>query len=130
MNTKLLMTSSALFLGSIGLLLSFLYDEIAIYLNINKGVYPLLILKVLGSLFMSFGILNWMAKGTLIGGIYNRPIVLGNLMHFGVTAIILIKLLFVVDTNIEILIVFSIIYTFFALSFIYVFRINPSSIKS
>jgi hypothetical protein len=35
--------------------------------------------------------LNWMAKGSLIGGIYNRPIAIANLTHFFIGAAALIK---------------------------------------
>ena len=87
MKTKLLMTSSALFCAIIGILLSFLPNEIAEYLSVEPTIITILFLKILSALYLGFGILNWMAKGTLIGGIYNRPIAIGNLMHFGVGAI-------------------------------------------
>jgi len=32
---------------------------------------------------------NWMVKGSRVGGIYNRPIAVGNLLHFAVGAITL-----------------------------------------
>lgn len=31
---------------------------------------------------MGFAALNWMARGSLIGGIYNRPIAVANFLHF------------------------------------------------
>ena len=34
---------------------------------------------------------NWMAKGSLIGGIYARPVAIGNLTHFTVGALALVK---------------------------------------
>ena len=92
MNIKILMTSSALFLATIGILLSFLPNEIVEYLNVEPNIITILFLKIMSALYLGFGILNWMAKGTLIGGIYNRPIAIGNLMHFGVGAIALVKI--------------------------------------
>ena len=71
MNTKLLMSSSSLFLGIIGIVLTFLPDEILIYLAIETDVITILILQILGSLYLGFGLLNWMAKGSFIGGIYS-----------------------------------------------------------
>jgi len=129
MNTKILMTSSALFLGIIGLLLSFLPNEIASYFNIEANILTILFLKMLSALYLAFGFLNWMAKGTLIGGIYNRPIAIGNLMHFGVGAIALVKVVSEVQTHSEIIILLTVIYVVLALLFAYVFKTNPTAIK-
>lgn len=128
MNTKILMTSSALFLAIIGLLLSFLPDEIANYLNVEASNITTLFLKIMSALYLGFGILNWMAKGTLIGGIYNRPIAIGNLMHFGVGAIVLVKVVSRIETHSEIIVTLTIVYTIFAILFAYVFRSNPNKI--
>jgi hypothetical protein len=126
MNTKILMTSSALFLAIIGILLSFLPYEIVDYLNIESNIITILLIKILSALYLSFGILNVMAKGTLIGGIYNRPIVIGNLMHFGVGAIELVKVVSDIQTHSEIIISLTVIYVIFTILFAYVFRTNPT----
>ena len=126
MNTKLLMTTSAIFLAISGILLSFLPNEIAIYLNIEANIITILFLNILSALYLGFGILNWMAKGTLIGGIYNRPIAIGNLMHFGVGAIALIKVISSIQTHTGVVIVLTDIYLIFAILFAYVFRTSPT----
>jgi hypothetical protein len=36
------------------------------------------------ALYLGFTMLNWMVKGSLITGIYNQPIAVGNFMDFGV----------------------------------------------
>ena len=126
MKTKLLMTSSALFCAIIGILLSFLPNEIAEYLNVEPTIITILFLKILSALYLGFGILNWMAKGTLIGGIYNRPIAIGNLMHFGVGAIALVKVISNIETHSEIIIFLTVFYVIFALLFAYVFKTNPT----
>lgn len=126
MNTKLLMTTSAIFLAISGILLSFLPNEIAIYLNIEANIITILFLNILSALYLGFGILNWMAKGTLIGGIYNRPIAIGNLMHFGVGAIALIKVISSIQTHTGVVIVLTVIYLIFAILFAYVFRTSPT----
>jgi len=127
MNTKILMTSSALFLATIGILLSFLPNEIVEYLNVEPNIITILFLKIMSALYLGFGILNWMAKGTLIGGIYNRPIAIGNLMHFGVGAIALVKISSNIQIHSEIIISLSAVYVIFALLFAYVFRTNPTN---
>ena len=126
MKTKLLMTSSALFCAIIGILLSFLPNEIAEYLSVEPTIITILFLKILSALYLGFGILNWMAKGTLIGGIYNRRIAIGNLMHFGVGAIALVKVISNIQTHSEIIIFLTVFYVIFALLFAYVFKTNPT----
>jgi len=126
MKTKLLMTSSAVFFGIIGILLSFLPNEIAEYLSVEPTIITILFLQILGALYLGFGILNWTAKGTLIGGIYNRPIALGNLMHFVVGAITLVKVISNIQTHTEIIIFLTVFYAIFALLFIYVLKTNPT----
>ena len=126
MNTKILMITSALFMAIFGILLSFLPNEIAIYLNVEPNSITILFLKILSALYLGFGMLNWMAKGTLIGGIYNRPIAIGNLMHFGVGAIALIKVVSNIQTHSKIIISLTVVYVIFAILFAYVFRTNPT----
>jgi len=126
MKTKLLMTSSAVFFGIIGILLSFLPNEIAEYLSVEPTIITILFLQILGALYLGFGILNWTAKGTLIGGIYNKPIALGNLMHFIVGAITLVKVISNVKTHTDIIIFLTVFYVIFALLFVYVFKTNPT----
>ena len=126
MKTKLLMTSSALFCGIIGTLLLFLPIEIAEYLGVEPTIITILFLKILSAIYLGFGILNWTAKGTLIGGIYNKPIVLGNLLHFAVGAIELIKVISSIQTNREIIIFLTVFYVIFALLFAYVIKTNPT----
>ena len=130
MKTKLLMTSSAVFFGIIGILLSFLPNEIAEYLSVEPTIITILFLQILGALYLGFGILNWTAKGTLIGGIYNRPIALGNLMHFGVGAIALVKVAFKSITNPEIVISLAVAYAIFTVLFFYIFRKNPTKTEN
>ena len=129
MNTKILMTSSALFLAIIGILLSFLPNEILEYLNVEPNIITILFVKIMSALYMGFGILNSMAKGTLIGGIYNRPIAIGNLMHFGVGAIALVKIASKIQAHSEIIISLAAVYVIFAILFVYVFKTNPTKVK-
>lgn len=125
MNTKILMTASALFLAITGIGLSFLPREIATYLEVEPSVITILFLKILSALYMGFAILNWMARGSLFGGIYNRPIVLGNLMHFAVGALALIKIFSKTDQYPALMICLTGIYVLFALLFIFTIRNNP-----
>ena len=126
MKTKLLMTSSALFCGIIGILLLFLPNEILEYLNVEPTIITILFLKILSALYLGFGILNWTVKGSLIGGIYNRPIALGNLLHFVVGSIELVKVISNVQTHREIIIFLTALYIIFGVLFAYVLKNNPT----
>lgn len=125
MYTKIVMITSALFLAIIGILFSFLPNEIMDYLSIESNTITMLFLNIMSALYLGFGILNWMAKGTLIGGIYNRPIAIGNFMHFGVGAIALVKVVSKIETHSEIIISLTAVYVVFAMLFAYIFRTNP-----
>lgn len=126
MKTKFLMTSSALFCGIIGILLLFLPNEIAEYLNIEPTIITILFLKILSALYLGFGILNWTVKGSLIGGIYNRPIALGNLLHFVVGSIELVKVISNIQIHREIIIFLTALYIIFGVLFAYVLKNNPT----
>ena len=92
MNTKTLMTSSSILLGLIGMGLTFIPDEIISILSIAPNPIATVSFQLLGALYLGFAMLNWMAKGSIIGGIYNKPLVIGNFMHFGVGALALVKI--------------------------------------
>lgn len=85
------MSSSALFMGLLGLSISFLPQEILRCAGIEPAVLPSLLLQILGALMMGFAMINWMAKDILIGGIYSRPVAVGNFMHFVVGAFAMSK---------------------------------------
>ncbi|MBL4593142.1 MAG: hypothetical protein JKX68_04905 [Flavobacteriales bacterium] len=130
MNTKLLMTVSALFLGGLGMFISFLPEEISIYLGMSTGIFTQLLLQIIGALFMGFGMLNWMIRDALMGGIYNKPIVIGNLMHFVVTTLALTRSLYKEQQHFEIVLLLTIVYGFFAVAFFFLFRRNPKSVSN
>jgi hypothetical protein len=89
MNTKILMTVSALIMGVTGCLLLFFPQEISNYLLLNEA--NSIFFQVFGSLYVGFAMLNWTAKGSLLGGIYGRPVVIANISHFAIGTLALIK---------------------------------------
>jgi hypothetical protein len=82
--TRLLMGGSALLLGVAGVLCTFAPDEVLRALGAPVPTpQPLLLMaQVGGALLLGFAALNWMGRGTLVGGIYSRPAVIANLTHF------------------------------------------------
>ena len=89
MNPKILMFASACFMAAAGLDLLFAPAETLSAFSV--GANPLLstVAQIMGALYLGFAMLNWMARRSTIGGIYNRPLVLANLIHFFVGALAL-----------------------------------------
>ena len=129
MNTKTLMIASTVFLGVLGTVLTFLPNEIISSISTTPNPILTLSFQLLGALYLGFAILNWMAKGASIGGIYNKPMAVGNFMNFGVGALALIKIILEIQMHVEIVISLTIVYITFAILFGYVFRTNPSKVE-
>lgn len=123
LNTKFTMTASAVFLGLMGVASQFLPTEILNSLGAESSSAALLIVQLAGALYLAFAILNWMGKNNLIGGVYSRPVSVGNLTHFAIGAITLIKLLF--NENNTALIILTIFYAAFALLFAKIVFTHP-----
>jgi hypothetical protein len=93
-NSKFLMTLSAVILGLLGICLIFLPNEITHFIGISPAKFITLILQIIGAMYFAFAVLNWTAKDSLIGGIYNRPIAVGNFTHFLIGGLTLLKTAF------------------------------------
>ena len=91
MNTKIIMKSSALLLGFTGLMLTFFPQELSESLGQLESDMMTRSLEVIGAMYLAFGMMNWMSRKSLIGGIYNRPIAIANMTHFMMVGIILTK---------------------------------------
>ncbi|MBF8963782.1 hypothetical protein I0P70_11020 [Pontibacter sp. FD36] len=94
MQTKLMMVLSAAVLAALGIAFTFLPEELALYLDSEPNPLEVVLLQLLGALYLGFAMLNWMAKGSRIGGIYNRPICVANFAHFFIGAMAMLKFLF------------------------------------
>ncbi len=120
--TKTLMIISAIFLAVNGFGLSFFPNEISLLLtNNDDNHFFILILQILGALYLGFSYINWMSKNSLIGGIYNKPLLIGNTLHFLTASMAMIKLVLKFENNLQLIIPHTIIYFLFTLFFGYVF---------
>jgi hypothetical protein len=91
MNTKLLMTTSSLVLGLAGIFALFAPDIVVTRLGV-PSTNPLdVLIQLMGALYFSIALMNWTAKDSIIGGIYARPISLGNFAHFFSGTLLLAK---------------------------------------
>jgi hypothetical protein len=91
MNTKVLMTASAALMAVAGLAFTFLPLESLNFIIPGDFSQLLIVVQVLGALYFAFAMLNWMARGNLIGGIYSRPIAIANATHFFIGGMALFK---------------------------------------
>ena len=90
--TRFLMTASALVLALLGALCSFAPERVLAWLAAPAAPVLLLTVQVLGALYLGFAALNWMTRHSLIGGIYSRPVVVGNLLHFMSAGLAIVRL--------------------------------------
>jgi hypothetical protein len=121
MNTKMIMTASAILMGGCGIVLTFAPEAIARVLHIPSNTT--IILQILGALYFAFAMTNWTAKGNLLGGIYARPIAIGNLSHFIIAALALIKAY--LTSELDWILLLGIAYTLFAILFSIIFMTHP-----
>jgi hypothetical protein len=85
------MSASAAFMGILGIAASFFSHEVLALIGASVETQTVTIVQVLGALYLGFAFLNWYLRGSVIGGIYNRPLAFGNMLHFTVVAITLVK---------------------------------------
>jgi hypothetical protein len=125
MNTKLIMSATAILFAVIGLSLTFAPDNVMHALGIDSSIPVRLLFQLLGAAYYAFAMLNWMAKGALIGGIYNRPIAVANVAHFLVGGLALTKAAFSHDQLPLIISVLAGFYMVAALVFYKVMSTHP-----
>ena len=124
MNTKYLMIASSIFMGLLGLSATFLPNEILNYVGLNPTILPTLLIQITGALYLGFALMNWMAKTILIGGIYSKPLCVGNFLHFTVAGLALIKGAFH-NPGLNYILISAIAYSIFAILFGVVLFTSP-----
>ena len=117
MNTKLVMTLSAIIMATIGISASFIPHEILTFIGLPTNQPLPLLIQVIGAMYFAFAMLNWMSKGSIIGGIYNRPIAIANWTHFVIAGLALIKGILSNPSLSYIIWSIAIIYSIFAILF-------------
>jgi hypothetical protein len=122
--TRLLMAASAVCMAVAGLAGSFLPHELLRALGAPAdGVLPVVV-QLTAALYLGFAMLNWTAKESVIGGIYNRPVAIGNLLHFVSGALALLKYATSGRPPLPVLAV-AVVYAVFAIAFGMVLFTSP-----
>jgi hypothetical protein len=128
MRTNVLMLLSAIFLAVSGLVLTFMPQETLVHWQIEPLRLLVVILQLTGALYLGFAMINWMGRNSLIGGIYGRPVAIGNFFHFVVGALALIRAA-IAGLGGSGVIAGAIIYTVFAVWFGLVVFTHPAAAK-
>jgi hypothetical protein len=85
------MTVSAVFLVLLGATCTFAPDLVLARFAGSTSMAAQTLTQLAGALYVGFAALNWMSRGSLMGGIYGRPVAIGNLLHFVAGAFALVK---------------------------------------
>jgi hypothetical protein len=125
MNTKIVLTISAIALGATGIILTFAPDVVLRYVVIDINPTSLLLAQVIGALYFGYAMLNWMSKGSLIGGIYNRPVAIANVTHFMIAGLAIGKSLIANPGLSKILWTAGAVYAVFGVLFIIILFRHP-----
>jgi hypothetical protein len=95
MNTRMLMGMAAAVLAVGGLAGTFAPQEMLAALGVAPAPSALVLgAQALGAAWLGFALLDWHARGAPFGGIYGRPIALGNFLHFVVLGLAVAKAAF------------------------------------
>lgn len=122
MNTKILMTTSSLVLGLAGIYTLFAPDVLFAMLGTPRTNSSSVLIQLMGALYFSMALMNWTAKDSTIGGIYARPVSVGNFAHFFTGTLLLIRYQLSNEFNLSMLLLL-VLYTIFASLFYWlVFR--------
>ena len=87
MKGKIILTASAVLLVALGIVLNFMPQEAAAALGIAAAPATTALTQVLASALLGMGFINWFSRANRIGGIYARPLALGNFLLFGSSAL-------------------------------------------
>jgi len=116
MSTRILLIASGLFMLALGLAASFFPQEVLFNARMQPTNLGILLVQATGALYAGFGVVNWAARGTRLGWENNRPLALGNFLHFTMMTVALVKALIAGALNPTIA-AFGLLYLLFAASF-------------
>ena len=83
--------TSALWLGVAGFALLFAPDAVLPRLVAGYPSSGLWLGQLLGAAWLGLAALNWINRRLILGGVYGRPIVLANAIHYFISAMVLLR---------------------------------------
>jgi hypothetical protein len=88
-NPLLVFSAALYFLAGVAAL--FAPQELLSFGGAAAGALAVSLLQSVGAAFLGFGMLNWLSRYSLVGGIYGRPVVAANFAHAFAAAALLVK---------------------------------------
>ncbi len=125
-NTQTLLLASTIFNGMMGLLTSFLPQEVLKITDLPTSPVNVLLLQILSAFYIGLAMINYMSKDAVIGGIYNRPILMGNIAYHSIASIALVKHALNQGMSSTTLITLTVVYCILSLGFLKLFFVDPS----
>jgi hypothetical protein len=111
---RIVMVASGVWLALAGIACLFAPAETGAALG-GDGIDALFV-ELLGALFIASAAANWTARGSMIGGIYARPLSVGNFFHFVIGATVLSKKISAENFSLLYVLV-TMVYLVFAIAF-------------
>ena len=91
MPPRLVMSATAALLGLAGLTLLFAPAWILSLYGVVLPPPELVLAQLLGAALLGNAIINWLGRQAVLGGIYGRPLMVGNLGHCLIAALVLLR---------------------------------------
>lgn len=123
--TQTLLVASTIFNGIMGLLTSFLPQEVLKINDLPTSPLNVLFLQILSAFYIGLAMINYMSKDAVIGGIYNRPILMGNIAYHSIASITLVKYALNQGMFSKTLITLTVVYCIISLGFLKLFFAGP-----
>lgn len=123
--SRTLLVASTTFNGIMGLLTSFLPHEILEINDLPTAPINVLLVQVLSACYFGLAMINYMSKDAVIGGIYNRPLLMGNIAYHGIASVALLKYVMSQDTFSAIFLTMTVVYCALSLGFLRLFFVVP-----
>lgn len=89
MSSRTILTITSILLFATGGLAVFAADEVAGLMDLEVSFETRIFAEFAGIGMLALAIQNWMSRGRPIGGVYARPLGLGNLLFFSTSALTL-----------------------------------------
>lgn len=124
-NTRILLIASTVFNGMMGLLTSFLPQEVLKITDLPTSPVNVLLLQIMSAFYIGLAMINYMSKDAVIGGIYNRPILMGNIAYHSIASIALVKYALNQGLFSTTLITLTVVYCILSLGFLKLFFVGP-----
>lgn len=93
--SKVVMILSAVVSAVLGILFTFLPQETGSWIGTaEQTIADLVVMQILGAALIGIAMTNYMSRGAVLGGIYGKPLLLGNLVYHLASGLGLLKFAF------------------------------------